>query len=202
MIVTQIEEMSASRIAVYLDGEFAFVLYKGELHKYGIQESCEISPEHYREITRELLPKRARVRCMNLLKTRDYTRKQLSDKLKRSGYPEKIIEEALDYVESFHYIDDVRYAKDYLTWHGTGQSKKGIEQTLMKKGVSKENFERAYLQWQEEGNEQDEDAQIQTLLEKRHFSKESADRKELQKTFAFLSRKGFESEKIYRALFR
>lgn len=202
MTVTQIEKMTSSRIGVYVDGEFAFVLYKGELHKYGIQVSKEIPEKIYREIMDELLPKRAKLRCMNLLKSRDYTKKQLADKLRKSNYTEEVIEEALNYVESFHYIDDVRYAKDYLIWHGTQMSKKNIAQKLLQKGISQADFDMAYMQWQQDGNEQNEDAQIQALLSKRHFHKEDADRKELQKTYAFLARKGFESEKIYRALFR
>ena len=36
MIVTRTEPINKTKYAVSIDGEFAFVLYKGELHKYGI----------------------------------------------------------------------------------------------------------------------------------------------------------------------
>ena len=92
----------------------------------------------------------------------------------------------------------------FLVYHVTKAKirKKNIAQKLLQKGISQADFDMAYMQWQQDGNEQNEDAQIQALLSKRHFHKEDADRKELQKTYAFLARKGFESEKIYRALFR
>ena len=106
MTVTRIEELSRSRCKIYLEDSFAFVLYKGELRSYGLKEGQEITEEAYRDIMENLLPRRAKLRAMNLLKNRSYTEKQLYDKLKAGDYPEEIIEQALDYVRSYHYIDD------------------------------------------------------------------------------------------------
>ena len=50
MLVTQVTELSKSRSKVYIDQEFAFVLYKGELRLYHIKESEELRPEDYRTI--------------------------------------------------------------------------------------------------------------------------------------------------------
>ncbi|MGN1146672.1 MAG: regulatory protein RecX, partial [Acetatifactor sp.] len=64
MIVTQIVEMSKTRSKIYIDQEFAFVLYKGELRLYHICEGQEIAWEDYRTIMEEVLPKRAKLRAM------------------------------------------------------------------------------------------------------------------------------------------
>lgn len=69
MIVTKITEVSKSRKKIEIDGEFAFVLYKGELSVYGIKENCEIKEEDYQGIMTKILPKRAKLRAMNLLKS-------------------------------------------------------------------------------------------------------------------------------------
>ena len=53
---------------------------------------------------------------------------------------------------------------------------------------------------QEQGGIQDEQAQIQELLRKKHFDPGQADYKELQKIFAYLSRKGFSIEQIRKAV--
>ena len=55
MLVTQVTELSKSRSKVYIDQEFAFVLYKGELRLYHIKESEELRPEDYRTITAGIL---------------------------------------------------------------------------------------------------------------------------------------------------
>ena len=117
MTVTQLVKVSSSREKVYIDQNFAFVLYKGEIHKYGICEGKEISTEVYEELMGRVLPKRATLRCMNLLQSKDYTAEQLRRKLRLGFYPEEIIEEAIAYVASYRYIDDERYALDYITYH-------------------------------------------------------------------------------------
>ena len=74
MTVTRIEELSRSRCKIYLEDSFAFVLYKGELRLFGVREQEELSEESYREIMQEVLPKRATLRCMNLLQSRRESR--------------------------------------------------------------------------------------------------------------------------------
>ena len=123
MTVTKIEEVTKAKCRIEIDQEFAFVLYKGELRSYGLKEGQEITEEAYRDIMENLLPRRAKLRAMNLLKNRSYTEKQLYDKLKAGDYPEEIIEQALDYVRSYHYIDDRQYAEDYIEYHKESRSR-------------------------------------------------------------------------------
>ena len=73
MQVTEIRELDKKRSRVYIDEEFAFVLYRSELRKFCIKEGEEISQEVHDEITRVILPKRAKLRAMNLLKSRQYS---------------------------------------------------------------------------------------------------------------------------------
>jgi regulatory protein len=47
MIVTQIEQLSRNRYKIFIDQEFAFVLYKGELCQYGIAIEKAILQEEY-----------------------------------------------------------------------------------------------------------------------------------------------------------
>ncbi|MDE6925888.1 MAG: recombination regulator RecX [Acetatifactor sp.] len=200
MRVTGLEELSKSRSKVFIEQEFAFVLYKGELRSYHICEDAEISQEDYDEIMGRILPKRAKLRAMNLLKSREYTTKQLHDKLKEGCYPENIIEQALDYVAGYHYTDDLRYAETYISDHEETRSRRRIEQDLMGKGIDKSTLEKAWRQWEQKGGIQDEEAMIRRLLDKRHYDPETADYKERQKTYGFLMRKGFSQDIICRVL--
>lgn len=200
MIVTQLVELSKTRSKVYIDQEFAFVLYKGELRLYKVREGQELSQAQYDTICRDLLPKRAKLRAMNLLKSRDYTTEELRKKLKQGFYPEPVIEQALQYVTSFGYVDDLRYAVSYLQSYEGSKSVRRIQQDLQKKGISSSIWESAYVKWQAEGGTQDESEMINKLLHKRHYHSETADFKEKQKTFAFLMRKGFSADAIRRAL--
>lgn len=200
MKITALEELSRSRSKVYIDGEFAFVLYKGELRLYHLRVGEELSQKDYDEIWNEVLPKRAKLRAMNLLAKREYTEKQLSDKLKAGFYPQEIIRKALDYVAGFHYTDDLRYACDYIAGHEDSRSRRRIEQDLLGKGIDRATMERAWANWEEQGGCQDEAAMIQALLKKRGYDAESAEIRERQKTYAFLIRKGFSGEAVRKAL--
>ena len=200
MKITAIEELSKARSRVWIDGEFAFVLYKGELRLYRIREGEEISEETLKTIRQEVLPKRAKLRAMNLLKSREYTTKQLHDKLKQGGYPEDIITLALDYVASYHYTDDLRYAVSYMQSHETDKSRRRIEQDLMRKGIEKETLEKAWQTWEARGGEQDEQQMISELLEKQGYCPREADLREKQRLYGFLMRRGFSGEQVRKAL--
>ncbi len=69
MMVTKIEEINNKKVRVFIDNEFAFVLYKGELRLYKVKEGEEICDEAYSEIVEKVLPKRAKLRCMNIRKS-------------------------------------------------------------------------------------------------------------------------------------
>lgn len=200
MKITRIEECSKSRVKVYLDEEFAFVLYKGELRSHHIKAGEEIAEESFRTITEEVLPKRAKLRAMNLLKNREYTVRQLHDKLKTGGYSEAVIEEALRYVGSFHYTDDLRYAVEFIRSHEGSRSRRRIEQDLLKRGIDKKTLEQAWAEWERDGGSQDDQAMIRALLEKKGFDPQNAQREDRQKMYAFLMRRGFSGEEVRRAV--
>lgn len=200
MTVTQLTGISKSRYRVYLDGQFAFILYKGEIRQFHIKEGQELSEESYQHIITQILPRRAKLRSMNLLQSKDYTRKQLEDKLRQGEYPQECIEEAVAYMESYGYVDDERYARDYIEYHIQSRSRNRIEMDLIRKGISKEIIQKAFGALEELGVEQDEMKLIIELLRKKKYSADTATKQEQQKMYGFLYRKGFHSDVISRAL--
>ncbi len=200
MIVTEIEAFSSKKSRVYLDGAFAFVLYKGELHKYGIEKGRELTEDMFLELTQELLPRRAKLRAMALLKSRRYTERQLMDKLLQGGCPPEIAEEALRYVKSFHYVDDGAYAYDYLSQHGREKSPKELEQKLLQRGIGKEEIARAMETLAADGALCGEEEAVRRALEKRRYPKDASDEKEKRRVYAYLYRRGFSPEAVRRAL--
>ena len=87
MIVTEIEDCGSGKRKVYLDGQPAFVLYRGELSGCHIEKDQELPEAVYREIIDEILWKRIRMRCLYLLKSMDRTEYQLRTKLKQNSIP-------------------------------------------------------------------------------------------------------------------
>lgn len=200
MIVTEIEEISKSRCKVFLDGEFAFALYKGELSAYHIKKGKEIAKEVYQELTLQVLPKRAKLRAMNLLKAKSYTEEELRRKLKQGFYTDDFIENALSYVKSFGYLDDLSYAMEFIRYRAESLSKMQIQNKLLQKGISKEIVENAFSECEGEGIFIEEIKQITAYLNKKNYSPENCDYKEQQKLIAALYRKGFSVNSINKAM--
>ena len=90
MKVTKIESVTKTKFKVYVDDQFAFVLYKGELSRYRIVAEQEITREIFQKIKEEVILKRAKLRALHLLNDMDRTESQLRTKLKQGLYPEEI----------------------------------------------------------------------------------------------------------------
>ncbi len=200
MTVTQLTDMGRGRYKVYIEDRPAFALYRGELSRLEIREGKEITEENLREIREEILPLRAKKRAMNLLQKREYTSAGLREKLRDGEHPEDCIEEAVAYVESYGYVDDLRYAKDFIVYNLERKSRTRIEQGLLRKGVSKDTINAVFEKLAEEGTKQDEMAMIKSLLEKKKYDPQTATGQEKQRMYAFLYRRGFRAEVISRAL--
>ena len=196
MTVTNITELSKSRVRIEIDHEFAFVLYKGELRLHKIEEGDEIEDAVYDRIMKDVLPKRAKLRAMNLLKNRTYTKAQLKDKLLQGGYPEQIADIAVDYVVSYRYVDDEQYVRDFIEYNREKKSRKRIQLDLMHKGISEQLFQDIWEEIAGDDEEAIEREQIIYWMNKKHFCPQEATFEEKQKMMAFLYRKGFSINNI------
>lgn len=193
MRVTKIEPVTKTRYKVFLEGQFAFVLYKGELSRYQIALDAEVEKDTVERILEETVLKRAKLRAMHLLTDMDRTESQLRTKLKQGLYPDQIVEQALDYVKSFGYVEDENYAKRFVDSKKSVKSRKEIYAALCQKGIAKETIERAMEACYEEEGEQEA---IRRILEKKHFFDKQATEAERTKIYGYLMRKGFRCEDI------
>ena len=193
MTVTKIEPVTKTRYKVYVDGQFAFVLYKGELSRYHIAEDSELEEKTYQSIRKEIILKRAKLRAMHLLNYMGRTESQLRTKLLRNDYPSDIVEEAIAYVKSFGYINDAEYTRSFIENRKEKKSKKEIYAALCQKGLPKDLIETAL---EECYADDDSIAAIEAIVRKKKFDPKSTDYKEMQKMMGYLVRKGFRYDDI------
>ena len=193
MTITRIKELTKSRYLITVDDEFTFVLYIGELRIYKVKLLSEMTEDTFREIMTVVLPKRAKLRLLNLLQKKSYTEKQLKEKLEEGYYPVDIIKIAIDYVKSYGYINDQQFASDYYEYYKSSKSKNAMKRELMKRGIPNEYME--HLFELTEGSTDEEEIQIKRWLEKKHYSLEIS-MKDKKKLYDFLMRKGYSFDKI------
>ena len=120
------------------------------------------------------------------MRTRGETEKYLIQK----GYPDDIIQETIETLSEYRYIDDLKFAEAYiescLKTNRWGMKK--IKYTLTLKGVSPEIIEEA-----SENAEYRSDGVITELIIKKTggFGPAGLDAKEKRKLFSYLSGRGF-----------
>lgn len=194
--ICEIKPLEKGKSALILDNGEELILYRSELRALSLSGQMELPEELYRKIMDEIIGLRAKKRAIHLLERMDRTEKQLYDKLLQSGYPQECIDNAILYVKKYHYIDDRRYASNYIRCYQDRKSRLRMQQDLLRKGVSRALIEEVL----EEEFQADERIQIRSLLEKRGFDATECDEKERQRCYQFLMRRGFKSSDILKVM--
>ena len=193
--ITEIKDIG-KKCRIIIDDDIVVQLYKGEVRKLGIKADSQFSNESYNEMY-NILNKRARERSLFLLKDMDKTEKQIRDKLKLGDYPEDIINNAIEFLKKYGYVDDIRYAKLYISSKQNSKSIKQIELELYKKGVNKENVSKVLLEM-DLSNEEALNKLIEKVIKKYDLN----DKTQYTKMCRYLLGKGFSYGEIQEALFK
>jgi regulatory protein len=142
---------------------------------------------------------RAKQTAYRLLSYRDRSIKEIETKLTEKGYPEETIAEVIASLKEANYLDDDRFARQWVRLrtehHHFGPIR--LKRELLEKGIPSEEADRAI-----EGRSEEWDLveQAEAALRRRFKNSTSLhDMKARQKAYAFLQRKGFNTETIFKA---
>ena len=200
MRISEIAYLTKKKAKVLFEGGSSLVLYSGEIKKLDWCEGDEVPPETYDRVRNETVLKRARLYAMHLLQDQDRTEKELLDKLSHAAYDHDIALEALAYVKKFGYVDDERYAHNYINRNKNIRSRRVIRQELIKRGVNQDTVNQIL---EDASCEEDEYAAIVRLLKKRRYHPFSEfdvndgsggreeEKRERDKQLRYLASKGF-----------
>ena len=199
MNIVSIDDFKSNKVKITTDNGIAFVLYKGDLVKYGLSVDKDNSKE-LEFIIDELLPKRALSRALKIVSERDMTERMLSEKLNADCYPEDIINSVIDKLKKERLINDERFIRGFIESKSTKKSKRDIMIALSSKVWDMNQCERLYDELKADDCLKDESELIKELLRKRHYDFENSDYEAKQKEIRYLSSKGFSYDSIHSAL--
>lgn len=194
-LVTGMADINSKKVRIQINYDEYIALYKGEAGRFHIEEGCLIEERIYTQIMSEILPKRARERCLNLLSRRDMTELELRKKLRDSYYPADIIDRTMECLKRNHLLNDEFYADNYISFHQKNKSIRQLKQELSNKGIDKDTVSRII-----EDSSIDEEQNIAAILKKRHFDAVSATPQERTKICGYLMRKGYDYDKVRRMI--
>ncbi len=196
MVILEIRKQKKGKLLVRTDEVGTFPIYEKEAVAFHIEEGAELSESEWEKLCTEVLSKRIKKRALHLLEQMDRTEFQLRQKLKGDHYPDFLVDEAVEYVKSYHYIDDLRYAESYLRYQQEKKSRLQMKNTLLKRGVPADLIDQAF----EEEYVADEGELIARILEKRGYDPEKSDPDEKRRTYQYLLRRGFSVSEIRRCM--
>jgi len=136
--------------------------------------------------------------ALYLIEFKDRTEKEIRDKFKEKGYEENCIEDEIEFLKSYGYIDDKRYA-EHFTHDAINLKKWGkmrIRTELLRKGVDREIVDNVI---EDAFFELDDDI-ILSQMQLRFKNSDFSNIKERTRIFNFFMRRGFSSEEIKGAM--
>lgn len=201
MWITDLTPKGKRQTIVWIDGEPAGFLDNREVSAYRLSVDSEIDEAGWDRIVRDSILPRGKRKALELLQLQDRTTKELHDKLVAGDYTEAQTWEIIAYVASFRYIDEQRYAMNYIRSHVKTKSVREMRQTLLQRGVSAEIFETAYEKFAQESADGEQESESPELIAARRFAERrvrggSLSYEARTKLYAALARKGFSQDTI------
>ena len=148
-------------------------------------------------------PEAAREVALKLLERTRRTRSDLSRRLRERGFTGLVIQEVIDRLAAVGLIDDVEYARAYLSgrWGRRSAGWRKLEQDLFRRGISAEDAAAGRVLVERETGQADEVAVARRTLDqvaRRYAALDPRVRR--QRLYALLVRRGFARETIDEAL--
>ena len=142
-VITKIEiqKKNKERVNLFLDNEYAFSISTELVYKEGLRVNLNVDIEKLKD----LAEKEEMLRCNNsairIIERNYKTEKEVRNKLIEKGYNENAINNAIDFLQKYNFLNDNTYTKMYVKDKLNSQGSNKIKYTLMKKGISKEMIE-------------------------------------------------------------
>lgn len=195
MRITDIKPAKKALSSVYIDGEYAMKLDTVTLLENSVKVGTVLDDEELKELIKKSDYKRAKEKALWLISGRDYSKKQLMDKIKKDS-SEETAEEVCERMEELGLVNDENYARRLA--HDLIYLKKlslrGAKYKLIEKGIDRELCEEILEEF-----EVDPIEQLVELID-RKYSDKLLDEKGRRRTVAALQRLGYSWSDIKAAL--
>lgn len=201
MIITSIEEQKKKgRYNIFLDGEYAFGLYKETIYHFGLRTKDELDEKRIEELTSydEInFGKKVAYRFLNF---KPRSEKEVRSKLKGHKLSEESINIIIDSLKEFKFINDEQYAKMYIESKISlkPEGRRWLNVRLAQKGIGKETAEKTVEENYSEETEFQKARELYLKYEKKLKDKTTVEKK--QKCYRHLLSKGFSFDLINRVM--
>lgn len=197
------------KIHLSLDGEYIATVNADYWFTCGIKSGSEVTPEQLEELLTESARRKMMNKALDLLSLRDYSRRELSDKLVTKAWEKKEqkdmdlgslkqqASDICDRLEELGLLNEERFARSYVDEliRRKHLSRSGLRTALIQKGVQRDIIETVL-----EAVDVDPVEQIRELLATKFKNRDLSDEKQKTRTVNALLRLGYRYNEIHAAM--
>ena len=195
MRITDVRTTKRGRVALYVEGEFLLSMHPDVFAVSGLSVGSEVDTESLETLSAEAELKKAKEKALNLLSYKEYTTKQLTDRLKRHT-DEESAEQAVARIEELGLLDDDDYAERFA--RDLSERKKfgilRIRQEMRQRGLTSEQIEYATSLLRSDPEEK-----MREIIA-RKYPLAYEDEKVRRRAFSALMRMGYPAAEVRRVL--
>ncbi|WP_066507482.1 regulatory protein RecX [Abyssisolibacter fermentans] len=197
MVITNIEEENEI-YAIYIDNEYSYTLSKDIIIEYELDINKKIGYMENMYLEKKSIDYECINKAIKKLSYSSKTQKEIYNYLIGLDYSKDLVNRIIAKLKKIGYIDDFKYAYNYITYHNKNglKSKNMALYGLKNKGVSSDIINRVI----EELEVDDYDVVMKVIKKKIRIPEKIFDRKYEDKIKAFLYRKGFKINTISKAI--
>lgn len=144
MIITEISPYKKNKQKVYINNQYAFLLYSSEIERFKLKNNSEITEECYSQIN-SILIQRIKDRIMYLITDYDRSECEIRARIISDGYNRELADVAIEELKVSKIVDDERFCRYYIEcMQRRGKSIYEIKNGLCRKGIDGNLLEKVF----------------------------------------------------------
>lgn len=198
MELTAAEPRRRGLVQLFLDGEAAVKLDAQVFLQSGLKPGDQVSDQELFELIQASDTRRAQEKALYLLEYRNYSKRELTEKIARTAASREAAQAAAGRMEELGLIDDRRFGEDYAKelFSRKGYGARRAAQELRRKGLDQELVQELVEKY---GSPEQSEENIRRVLEKKYPGWRE-DEKVRRRAFAALQRLGYSYQEVREAM--
>ena len=198
MELTAAEPRRRGLVQLFLDGEAAVKLDAQVFLQSGLKPGDQVSDQELFELIQVSDARRAQEKALYLLEYRNYSKRELTEKIARTAASREAAQAAAGRMEELGLIDDRRFGEDYARelFSRKGYGARRAAQELRRKGLDQELVQELVEKY---GSPEQSGENIRRVLEKKYPGWRE-DEKVRRRAFAALQRLGYSYQEVREAM--
>jgi regulatory protein len=189
IIVTKVER-KGNKVQVTFSDSTIFKLSSDIYKKFPVTAGVKLEEKFLELLRTENEYFEAKKSALRFLSIRNHSSQELCKKLSRKKFSEQIIKKVIDELLTLGYLNDRKFAEQYLNeLMGKLFGPLKIKNEMLKRGISNEIVDDILNEYFNNDDMQKEI--IEKILSKNKFPKRISNRNELQKVYNYLINRGF-----------